>query len=307
MKSLKGNIFRDLQIFAAVAEFQNYSDAAAKLGIDISSVGRRIKSLEERLKHLLLVKDGRNIRITAEGMSLYQEFIQQEQAFCKMLAEFQDSKPIKHNCSINIVIPNGIIEYILSAKLPLYIRNNPEIKLNLICDNLNTNIIAEKYDFVILRNIPSQNQLVIKKLYELKFYLYCTPEYKRHYGLPQSLNELSSHLLIHRLYPNRSSSKYFYATNGTETYTLVNNSRLGTSSSTTDKNIVLSNHAIVSGTDILYKTELEQGTIIKVFPEYCFIDDFKAFYLIYDENRPPGIAVQNLIDFIVKAFEDSVL
>lgn len=302
MKRTRGNTFRDLQIFAAIAEFGNYTDAAAKLGIDATSVRRRISALEAKLNHLLVIKEGRSIRITPEGIELYQEFIQQERAFKEMLTEFQSTKQVKKDSLIDIVIPNGIIEYILAAKLPQYLQNNLDVRLNLTCDNLNTNILAEKYDFVILRTIPSQNQLVIKKLYNPKFYLYCTPEYKKCYGIPQTIDELSSHMFIHRTYANIKEQKYFYASNGFETITFVNNSRFGTSSSTTDKNIVMGNHAIVSGTDALYETELKQGKIIKIFPEYYFSDDSNGFYLIYDKNRPPNRIVQNLIDFIIEVF-----
>lgn len=300
----KGNIFRDLQIFAAIAEFGNYSDAAVKLGIDATSVRRRISALEEKLNHLLVIKEGRKIRITSEGVLLYQEFIRQERSFREMLAEFTATKPVTGNSSIDIIIPNGIIEYILAAKLPQYLQDNPEIILNLTCDNLSVSVIAEKYDFVILRTIPKQNQLVVKKIYDPKFYLYCTPEYKRLYGLPETIEGLSAHMLIYRTYAGIKKQKYFYASNGIETVTFVNTSRFGTSSSTTDKNIVMGNHVIVSGTDTLYKTELEQGTIIKIFPEYYFYDESNGFYLIYDKNRPPNGVVQNLIDFIVQVFEE---
>jgi DNA-binding transcriptional LysR family regulator len=305
MKRTRGNTFRDLQIFAAIAEFGNYTDAAIKLGIDATSVRRRISALEEKLNHLLVIKEGKSIRITPEGILLYQEFIQQERLFKEMLAEFQSTKQVENNNTIDIIIPNGIIEYILAAKLPQYLQNNLDVRLNLTCDNLNTNILAEKYDFVILRTIPSQNQLVIKKLYNPKFYLYCTPEYIQRYGIPQTIDELSSHMLIHRTYANIEEQKYFYASNGVETMTFVNNSRFGTSSSTTDKNIVMGNHAIVSGTDALYEMELKRGTIIKIFPEYYFSDDSNGFYLIYDKNRPPNKTVQNLIDFIIAIFDEN--
>lgn len=303
----KGNIFRDLQIFAAIAEFGNYSDAAFKLGIDPTSVRRRISALEEKLNHLLVIKEGRKIRITPEGTLLYQEFIRQERSFREMLNDFIATKQVTGNSSIDIIIPNGIIEYILAAQLPQYLQNNPDVTLNLTCDNLSVSVIAEKYDFVILRTIPRQNHLVVKKLYDPKFYLYCTPEYKRLYGLPETIEGLSSHMLIYRTYAGIRKQKYFYASNGIETITFVNNSRFGTSSSTTDKNIVMGNHAIVSGTDILYKTELEQGTIIKIFPEYYFYDESNGFYLIYDKNRPPNKVVQDLINFIIQVFEEQTV
>lgn len=105
MKRTRGNTFRDLQIFAAIAEFGNYTDAAAKLGIDATSVRRRISALEAKLNHLLVIKEGRNIRITPEGIELYQEFIQQERSFKEMLTEFQSTKQVKKDSLIDIAVP----------------------------------------------------------------------------------------------------------------------------------------------------------------------------------------------------------
>lgn len=302
MKNIKGNMFRDLQIFRAVVEFKNYTDAALKLGIDNSSVSRRVKALEAKLNHLLVIKNGRDLRITAEGMTLYNEFIEQERAFSKMLVDFQEIRPITHTTLISIAIPNGLIEYILSPKLSKFTRDNPDIKLNLVCHNLNINVIEEKFDFVITRDIPKQDHIAIQKIYAPKFYLYCTSEYVKQYGTPMSLIELSEHMIIRRSYPNGDEPLCFYASDGVETLSLVNNSRFSTSSSTTDKNIVMGHDAIVSGTDALYKDELASGQIVKVLPQYHFVDEFKAFYLVYDENRIPNKMVQKLIDFIIEVF-----
>lgn len=305
-KSIRSNTFRDLQILSAVAEFKNYSDAASKLGINASSVSRRIKALEERFKHPLVIKGVRNMRITPEGESLYQTFIQQENAFHEMLSKFQASKkPAKLHSVINIGIPNGVIEYILSLKLPQYLRDNPGVKLNLACHNLNINVVPEKYDFLILRDIPAQSQLIIKKLYEPKFYLYCTPEYKMRYGVPEIPDELSSHMIVHRTRPNSTEYKCFYASNGEETVTLMNSSCFGTNSSTADRNIIMGHDAIVSGTDALYKNELKQGLVIKVLPKYHFFNDFKAFYLIYNKNHLLDPAVQQLMDFVFDVFKEA--
>ena len=109
-----------------------------------------------------------------------------------MLDKFQNNLG-NEGGDIDIAIPSGIIEYILARKIPQYLKQNPKININLISQTREMNLVAEKYDFAILRHIPQQKCLKNKKIYEIKIQLYCTKEYKDHYGVPEKLNNLDNH------------------------------------------------------------------------------------------------------------------
>ena len=58
-----------LKAFAAVAETGNYTKAGSALNVSHAAVNQQVKTLEERLGVPLVVREGRGIRLTAEGMA----------------------------------------------------------------------------------------------------------------------------------------------------------------------------------------------------------------------------------------------
>lgn len=298
----KDIIFHDLQIFSAVVGFQSYKNAAKKLGIDISNIGRRIKVLQELLDCQLVTRNRNEIVITPEGFRLYQAFIKHEAAFNQMLDKFQNNIG-KDGGDIAIAIPSGIIEYILARKIPQYLKQHPNVNIHLISQTREMNLIAEKYDFAILRHIPHQNALKIRKIYEIKIQLYCTREYKEQYGMPRSLADLDNHMLLGRIQDNLTKVQQYHVYRDREHIAVFHtNTRFMTNNTALDKQVAMSNEVIVGGNDYLYQDELATGRVIKVLPEYYFQSDFQSFYLVSDGNKHRRKIVQDFMVYLLDIF-----
>lgn len=59
-----------LRAFLALAEAGGYSAAARRLNVTHAAVAQQVRSLEERLGHALVTRDGRGMALTAEGAQL---------------------------------------------------------------------------------------------------------------------------------------------------------------------------------------------------------------------------------------------
>jgi LysR family glycine cleavage system transcriptional activator len=59
-----------LRAFAALAETGSYSQAGSLLNVTHAAVSQQVRALEEQLSISLVVREGRGIRLTAEGMAL---------------------------------------------------------------------------------------------------------------------------------------------------------------------------------------------------------------------------------------------
>ncbi len=59
-----------LKSFAAVAETGSYMKAGSLLNVTQAAVSQQVRSLEDRLETSLVVRDGRGIRLTVEGLAL---------------------------------------------------------------------------------------------------------------------------------------------------------------------------------------------------------------------------------------------
>ena len=61
---------RELQIFLAAAETENFSEAARRLNISQPAISMQIRSLEEKLKVPLFTRTGRQVALTEPGRVL---------------------------------------------------------------------------------------------------------------------------------------------------------------------------------------------------------------------------------------------
>lgn len=303
MAILNDVMFHDLEVFAAVVELKSYKSAAQKLGIDLSGIGRRISYLEEELNCELVIRHNRNITITTDGVRLYQSFIPHIIAFNSMIDRFKDSSDFDGG-EIDIAIPSGIIEYVLSKKIPEYLKQNPTLKINLVSQAREMNLVSEKYDFAILRHIPKQTNLKIRKLYAINIQLYCTALYKERYGVPETLADMPKHMILGRIRDDLTRIRKYDADNGKTRIAVYHDATFLTNNTAIDKQVVMSNEVIAGGNDYLYEDELARGEVIKVLPEYSFHADFQDFYLVSDGNKHKRKIVQDLMNYIIQVFSE---
>ena len=59
-----------LRAFAAVGETGSYIKAGSLLSVTHAAVSQQVRALEERLNVSLVVREGRGIKLTAEGLAL---------------------------------------------------------------------------------------------------------------------------------------------------------------------------------------------------------------------------------------------
>lgn len=71
---------RQLEIFAAVAKYKSFSEAARRLYISHSTTCRTVSALEEELGVQLVVRDNRVTGLTVAGERLLEEAAQLEKA-----------------------------------------------------------------------------------------------------------------------------------------------------------------------------------------------------------------------------------
>ena len=62
-----------LRAFSALAETGSYKKAGALLHVTHAAVSQQVRLLEERLGVRLAVREGRGVRLTAEGLSLVRD------------------------------------------------------------------------------------------------------------------------------------------------------------------------------------------------------------------------------------------
>src|SRR5438067_6999876 len=135
----------DLVAFLAVARERSFTRAAAKLGVSQSALSHTIRGLEQRLGLRLLTRTTRSVSPTDAGERLLQTVgprFEEIEAELAALSELRQ-KPAG---TIRITATDYASDTVLWPKLARFLRQYPDIQIEIMIDYGLTDIVAERFD-----------------------------------------------------------------------------------------------------------------------------------------------------------------
>ncbi len=188
--------WNDLKAFLAVARGGSTLAAAKALGVNQTTVARRVEGLETALGLKLFERGQTGSRLTEAGRDLMAEAEKVEQAstaFGTRAASHQRGL----QGSLRITCTEIVANSMLSPALAEFHQHHPEIQIDLILSDRMLDIEAGEADLAIRtgEQMPASD-LLARKLIDYDFALYCSRDYAARRGVPPSLDELGDHDLI---------------------------------------------------------------------------------------------------------------
>ena len=185
----------ELEIFNAVVQSSNFSDAGVSLGITASVVSRTIKKLEHKLDIALFNRTTRKIHLTQEGEWLYQKSkgtVIQARSIEDYFAD-KDKAP-EGKIIVDAATPFAL--HAVSALIPKFQQLYPKIKVVLKSTESNIDLIHNKVDIAIRIGMLEDSSLRAKKLGNASRKLYASSDYLTINGTPTTPDELVHHQCI---------------------------------------------------------------------------------------------------------------
>jgi DNA-binding transcriptional LysR family regulator len=186
----------DLLAFLALSRAKTYSAAGAELGLNHTTIARRIQRLERNVNSRLLLSSHTGWILTPEGQALLPSALAIEQALRQAsgLNYAKSSEP--HGfVKVNATELFGVV--IAAPALTSVQRRYPAITLDLTFHANHTIAHGQSSDLDIAFLEPrAHGGIEIHQLPEFEFGLYCTSEYIEKSGRPKCLEELTDHTLI---------------------------------------------------------------------------------------------------------------
>lgn len=141
---LKEN-FNELQIFLVVARERSFTKAAGKLGVSQSALSHAMKALEERLNIRLLTRTTRSVAPTEAGERIIACL---EPRIADLEQELESLVQLNGTASGNIRLSAGehAARSLVWPKLKPFLREYPEINLELVVDNGFVDIVEGRFD-----------------------------------------------------------------------------------------------------------------------------------------------------------------
>lgn len=171
--------WNDLQYFVSLVEQETLSAAAEQMGVQHSTVSRRIEHLETALKLRLFDRVGKRYHLTEEGRLLYT----QAANIGQNIANFQ-RMAVEHNAMAGEVVisaPPVLAEHLIMPHLSQFRAQYPDIQLRLLGDAHISNLHARESDIAIRLCRPSLDDLVLRRLGTVSYRLYGHQHYLTSY------------------------------------------------------------------------------------------------------------------------------
>lgn len=189
------NRIEAMHIFVRVAELASFTKAADSLGLPKASTSTAVQQLEAQLGTQLLHRTTRKVQMTQDGQRFYER--------CKdLLADMDElssmfrQAPQSLSGRLRVDMNSGIAKRVIPL-LPQFLREHPQIQLELSCTDRRVDVVGEGFDCVMRVGNLEDSSLVVRTLGMFGIANCASPAYVEEYGLPQSLDDLAHHKLIH--------------------------------------------------------------------------------------------------------------
>ena len=166
----------DLQYILAVAKHGSLAAAARRLGVNHSTVQRRITSFE--IAHQVRLFDRRpdGYKLTMEGEQLLEAALAVEQAVLGLQRKI-DGKDLRLEGTIRITTTDTLLYSVLGLHLAKFRKLYPDIRLEVAITNSVLSITKRDADVAIRPSQDKPDQLVGERVAEIGFGIYASPDY----------------------------------------------------------------------------------------------------------------------------------
>lgn len=161
----------DLRFAATLGREGTLAATARHLGVDQTTVARRIRALEEELGVVLFERNEGHWQPTSVGLRVLERSsrIEEDVAGVQRLAEASSGQV---SGVVRITAVGSIIGEWLLPRLPDLYARHPELCLELIASNDNLNVSRREADIAIRLARPSRGQFLMRKLADVGFAVY---------------------------------------------------------------------------------------------------------------------------------------
>jgi DNA-binding transcriptional LysR family regulator len=185
----------DLQVFLAALRTTSLAGAAVALGVDRTTVGRRIEALEASVGTPLFVRMRGGLRPTEAALRL-REPAERIVGELRTLASTGLGLESAVKGVVRIATSEGLAGMVVKKGLIALCAKYPELRLEIATSNLAVDLRAGEVDLA-LRSVPTREAGVkIRKVSAMVVALHASADYIRARGIPTSLAGLAGHDLL---------------------------------------------------------------------------------------------------------------
>ncbi|WP_164962983.1 LysR family transcriptional regulator [Rubrivivax sp. JA1026] len=187
--------WNDLRAFLAMARTGRLTVAARQLGVDHSTLSRRISGLEAALGTPLFDRRPAGFVPTPEGERLLPDAEAMEATALRLTGRLADAGQ-QLSGSVRVGSPEGFGTYFFGPRLATLATRHPQLELELVAMPRSFSLSKREADLAITMTRPAQGRVYAHKLVDYALGLYASPQYLQGRRAIRQREDLTSHRWI---------------------------------------------------------------------------------------------------------------
>ncbi len=185
-----------ITVFVTAAHSDHFTQAADRLGLTKSAVGKSIARLEQRLGVKLFHRTTRLTRLTADGEAYLAACTSAMEEITTAQAALSSSNQVLKG-RVHIDMPVAFGRRVVLPALVDIARPHPGLQLSLTFTDATSDLLAEDVDIAIrFGALKDTGHLVARRLASQPRVICASPGYLREHGEPTRLAEIAAHRCV---------------------------------------------------------------------------------------------------------------
>lgn len=287
-----------MRVFAAVVDTGSFAAASDRLKTSRAMASKYIAHLEEHLGTRLLQRTTRKLTLTESGTSYYERCVQilSDIAAAEAHAVHQTEAP-RGTLRLTVPVSFGILH--LGPVISEYMRQYPEVKLDLTVTDRNVDLIEEGLDLAIRIGSLPESGLIAKKIASDRIVICGAPDYFARHGFPKEPADLKHHNCLTYAYAATGDEWKLSGPDGTVHVVKVTGSLCATNGDMV-KLAALGGIGVMRQPLFLMGEDLRAGRLVQVLGEYKVRDI--GIYAVYPSRKHLSAKVRTFVDLLSNAF-----
>ena len=185
----------DLQTFLAIARHGTLSAAARVLGVQQTTMGRRLIGLEERAGAKLLAKTPTGFVLTPAGEAILGH-VERIEAEALAIEHRIGGRDIKLEGSVRVSTVEILAVEVLTPAFARLQRDHPGIVVEVSAEARSVSLTRREADIALRLMRLTQNELAIRRVGTIGFGIYASPAYLERFGNPDFAEGAPGHTTV---------------------------------------------------------------------------------------------------------------
>ncbi len=185
----------DFRILLAVARSGTLVSAGRHLGLDHTTVARRLSALEDAVGTRLIDRTPKGTALTLAGRKILDHATRIEKEIEQATASTAEVMGSVSG-SVRLVTPEAFGTFFVAPNSGALRSRHPNLVLELVPEYRAVNLVNREADVVVCLNPPSKGRLVVRKLVDFRIGLYASREYLAKCGPINMVDDLHLHPFV---------------------------------------------------------------------------------------------------------------